>query len=79
MDFRNVLMAIILSTVVLVGWAAFFDPPVVEKNSSENEIVKNENSLSPSIDEQKEKTEITRSATINKTKRLLICKNLFLC
>ena len=72
MDFRNVLMAIILSTVVLVGWTAFFGPPVVEESYSENEIVKDENALSPSIDVSENKTEITRSETINKTQRLKV-------
>jgi len=72
MDFRNVLMAIVLSTIVLVGWATFFDTPVIEQNSFENEIVKNENTSSPSIDEKEEKNEITRSDTINKTQRLKV-------
>ena len=31
MDFRNVLMAIVLSTIVLVVWATLFEAPIVEK------------------------------------------------
>ena len=31
MDFKNVLMAIVLSTLVLVFWATFFEPPPVLK------------------------------------------------
>ena len=31
MDFRNVLLAIVLSTKVLIGWGTFFEPPQVKK------------------------------------------------
>ena len=41
MDFRNVLMAIVLSTVVLIGWATFFEPPIVEEEITKNESTKN--------------------------------------
>ena len=51
MDFRNVLLAIVLSTIVLVGWATFFEPPIVEQQTTENKITKNEDLSSPSIDE----------------------------
>ena len=40
MDFKNVLMAIVLSTLVLIGWATFFEPPIVEQQITENEIRK---------------------------------------
>ena len=53
MDFRNVLMAIVLSTVVLISWAVFFEAPIVEQQTAENEITKNEDPSSPSIDEGK--------------------------
>ena len=33
MDFRNVLIAIVLSTIVLIGWATFFEPPIVEQQT----------------------------------------------
>ena len=61
MDFKNVLMAIVLSTLVLLGWATFFEPPIVEEQAPENQIMKNEDLSSPSIDEgDKEiKNEIT--------------------
>ena len=42
MDFRNVLLAIVLSTLVLVGWATFFEQPVVKQQTTKNEITKNE-------------------------------------
>ena len=41
MDFKNVLLAIVLSTIVLVGWATFFEPPIVEQQTTENKITKN--------------------------------------
>ncbi len=63
MDFKNV-----------IGWATFFDAPIVEQQSTENQITKNEDLSSPSIDEDTKeiKSEITRSDTINKTKRVKI-------
>ena len=74
MDSRNVLMAIVLSTLVLVGWATFFEPPIVEQQTTENQITKNEDLSSPSIDEDEKEitSEITRSDTINKTERVKI-------
>jgi len=74
MDFRNVLIAIVLSTIVLIGWAAFFEPPIVEQQTTENQITKNEDLSSPSIDEgEKEiKNEITRNDVINNTNRIKV-------
>ena len=49
MEGKNVLLAIVLSTIVLVFWATFFEPPVIEREileneiTKENEIIKNEN------------------------------------
>ena len=74
MDFRNVLIAIVLSTLVLVGWGTFFEAPIVEQQTTENEITKNEDLASPSIDEDEKeiKNEITRNDIINKTNRIKI-------
>ena len=74
MEFRNVLMAVVLSTIVLIGWGTFFEAPIVEQQTTKNQIAKNEDLSSPSIDEDKKGTtnEITRSDTINKTKRVKI-------
>ena len=47
MDGKNVLLAIVLSTLVLVVWATFFDVPIVEQQTAENEITKNEDLSSP--------------------------------
>ena len=74
MDFRNVLMAIVLSPLVLVGWATFFEAPVVEQQTAKNEVTKNEDLSSPSIDEDEKevKNEITRNDVINKTNRIKV-------
>ena len=74
MEFRNVLMAIVLSTVVLIGWATFFEAPIVEQQVTEKTITKNEDLSSPSINEGEKKieNEITRNDVINNTKRVNI-------
>ena len=74
MEFKNVLMAIVLSTVVLIGWATFFEAPIIEQEVPEKQITKNQDDSSPSVtDEDKEiKNEITRDDVINNTKRVSI-------
>ena len=41
METRNVLLAVILSTIVLVFWATFFEPPPIDQGIKEelNEFV----------------------------------------
>ena len=43
MDSKNVLIAIVLSTLVLIFWATFFEPSPVERKitKSESQILKN--------------------------------------
>ena len=41
METKNVLLAIILSTIVLVFWATFFEPPIIEQQAPEKQIVEN--------------------------------------
>ena len=72
MDFKNVLLAIVLSTLVLVVWATFFEAPIVEQDIVKNEISKNEDASSPSIDEKESETKITRNDAINKTNRIKV-------
>ena len=50
MEGKNVLMAIVLSTVVLIFWATFFEAPIVEQQAPEEQITKKQNDSSPSID-----------------------------
>ena len=72
MDFRNVLTAIVLSTIVLIGWGTFFEAPNVDQQPADKEIIKNDDISSPSIDEKEIIAEASRSDTINKTKRIKI-------
>ena len=67
MDFRNVLLAIVLSSSVLIGWAVFFEPPIVEQQTPKEQITKNEETSSPSISENEKevKSEIARNELIN--------------
>jgi len=74
METKNVLFAIVLSTIVLISWSTFFEPPIVEQQVSENEISKNENNSSPSIndEEKKVKDEASRNEVIKNTRRVKI-------
>jgi YidC/Oxa1 family membrane protein insertase len=72
MDTKNVLFAVILSTVVLVFWSTFFEPPPIETNITKNQEIINEEVSSPSIEEKKTNNEIKRSDAINKTKRIKV-------
>ena len=72
MDFRNVLMAIILSSIVLIGWGTFFEQPNIEQVDNKNSLTKNNELDSPTIDEKENITEISRSDTINESKRIKI-------
>ena len=47
MDFRNVLTAIVLSTLVLVVWATFFEAPPLENKSIENQTTEVKENTSP--------------------------------
>jgi YidC/Oxa1 family membrane protein insertase len=72
MDFKNVLMAIVLSSIVLVGWGIFFEVPVVEQQTFEKELKKDEEVSSPTVEENETKNEETRNDVISKTKRIKI-------
>jgi YidC/Oxa1 family membrane protein insertase len=70
MDFRNVLMAIVLSSVVLIGWSVFFEAPIVERQPAENQVLKNENASTPSIEEKETLKEVSRKEAISKVDRI---------
>jgi len=70
MDTKNVLLSVILSTIVLVFWATFFEPPVVEEQVVEKTMKNKDNDLSPSIENDSSKTTINRDEAIKKTKRI---------
>ena len=72
MDSKNVLFAVVLSTIVLIVWAVFFEAPIVKQPIDEKEITKNQNLSSPSVDEDEVGNKITRNEAINKTDRIKI-------
>jgi len=75
MDSKNVLMAIVLSTLVLVFWATFFEPPPIERQIAEDEITKSEEPSSPSIEKVELSKKITRDDTIDSVARVKIENN----
>jgi len=74
METRNVLLAVILSTIILIFWATFFEAPIIEQQPSEEQITKKQNDSSPSIDESEKeiKNEITRNELINNVNRIKV-------
>ena len=75
MDSKNVLMAIVLSTLVLVFWATFFEPPPIERQIAEDEITKSEEPSSPSIEKVEISKKIARDDTIDSVARVKIENN----
>ena len=72
METRNVLLAVILSTIVLVFWATFFEAPIVEQPDSKDQISKNQDLSSPSIDEKQIENETTREEAMNNADRIKV-------
>ena len=70
MDGKNVIMAIVLSALVLIVWATFFEPPVVEQQSVSNQIEKKDETSTPSIDEVKPSNEISRDEALGQVNRV---------
>ena len=70
MDFRNVLFAIVLSTVVLIVWATFFEAPIVEQNTEINKTEKEESTSMPSIEKAETLKKISREEAISKVNRI---------
>ena len=70
METRNVLLAVILSTIVLIFWATFFEAPIVEQPITDNKITKNESISTPSIEEVEALKKISRNEAINKSNRV---------
>jgi len=75
MDSKNVLMAIVLSTLVLVFWATFFEPPPVERQIAEDQVIKSEELSSPSIEKVELSKKIARDDTIDSVARVKIENN----
>ena len=77
MDNKNVFVAIALSMSVLLFWAAFFETPKqTSKTSSQSEeIIKNDNTITPSIESSLKVKIVSREESIQKTKRIKIENN----
>ena len=72
MESKNVIFAVILSTIVLIFWATFFEPPIVEQEINKNEVTKKESDSTPSIEKTIENNKISRTEALNSTKRIKI-------
>ena len=72
MDFKNVLIAIILSTLVLVIWATLFEPPPIEQKIVDQQVTteNSEDVSSPSLENIEIDKSAVRSEIINKGKRI---------
>ena len=73
MDSKNVILAIVFSSLVLIIWAVFFEPPPPKPITNESKVEKmqEENNLSyPSIETSEEKKVILRSDTLKTSKRI---------
>ena len=68
MDTRNVLIAVVLSTLTLIVWSTFFEPTPVQR--MEDQTVKSEESSSPSIEEIEDLKKISRSESISSSDRV---------
>tara|TARA_Y100000590_G_scaffold279365_1_gene313688 strand:- start:1463 stop:3145 length:1683 start_codon:yes stop_codon:yes gene_type:complete len=76
MDSKNVIFAVILSTLVLIVWATFFEPPQIQQQVSEKEISQQENESSPTIEEDELKSKfISREEALKKVKRIKLENN----
>ena len=70
MDSKNVLLSVILSSIVLIVWATFFEAPIIEQSIKESEITKSENSSTPSIEKLEKSNEVSRNNAINEVDRI---------
>ena len=60
METKNVLIAVILSTIILIVWATFFEPPPT-KQISEAQTTKEQKTSTPSIETVETEKKISRS------------------
>ena len=59
MDFRNVIFALALSFAVLFGWSVIFEAPEIEKQKTSQQTEnKDQNSSTPSVNEESTKNNI---------------------
>tara|TARA_Y100000590_G_scaffold45914_1_gene48797 strand:- start:1383 stop:3062 length:1680 start_codon:yes stop_codon:yes gene_type:complete len=70
MDTKNVLLAVVLSTIVLIFWAVFFEAPIVEQKKIQDEVTKNEESSTPSIEKIETSNKTSRTEAIKSVDRV---------
>ncbi len=75
MDTKNVLLAVILSTIVLIFWAVFFEPPVIEQQTTKNENAEESSMPTPSVEEIEASKKISRSEALSNVKRVKLENN----
>ena len=75
MDSKNVLLAVILSTAVIVIWSVMFPPPEIENTTSEDTTIVEKNESKPKAPKIKIKEpdkKITRQDAIKQSNRINI-------
>ena len=73
MEGKNVLLAVVFSTIVLVVWAVFFEAPMPTQQKSEQQITSESEELSsPTIDNVEIVENISRDEIKKQTKRIKI-------
>ena len=70
MDTKNVVMAIVLSTLVLIFWATFFEPPINEAQVSKEQSIEKKEKSSPSIEEVGSAKKISRDESLKNVDRI---------
>ena len=78
MENKNVLMAVVLSTMVIIFWQFMYGDEYVElenKQIKTEQMAKNEKPAAPSIVKKKAETKVSRSDAITGTGRIKIENN----
>ena len=70
METKNVLIAVVLSTIVLIFWATFFGPPPEEIESTKNQVTKSEETSTPTIEAIETSKKISRNEALNSVDRV---------
>jgi YidC/Oxa1 family membrane protein insertase len=75
MENKNVLAAVVLSTVIIMMWQFWYGEPVPQNQNQEQvqeQQLKGYKPLAPAISQKKIETKLTRSDAINEDDRLII-------
>jgi len=70
MDTKNVVMAIVLSTLVLIFWATFFEPPIDETKISKEQSIEKKEKSSPSIEDPRLIKKVSRDESLKNVDRI---------